>query len=166
MSRHAQPYGVDVTTTRPDRGDLFVAGQLVCGAGLLWPGRPRWALPVAVRVGGLAAVGGGAMLIVAAGRQLGRAFRAHPKPSAEAVLRTDGPYAIVRHPVYAGLLLGTTGIAVLRARPEPLFAVAALAGLLHLKAGYEEGLLRARFGAAYDAYAAQVPRLVPGIRGG
>ena len=82
------------------------------------------------------------------------------------MLRTDGPYAIVRHPVYAGLLLGTTGIAVLRARPEPLFAVAALAGLLHLKAGYEEGLLRARFGAAYDAYAARVPRLVPGIRGG
>jgi protein-S-isoprenylcysteine O-methyltransferase Ste14 len=37
--------------------------------------------------------------------------------------------------------------------------------VLHVKAGYEEGLLRARFGEAYDLYASRVPRLVPGLVG-
>jgi protein-S-isoprenylcysteine O-methyltransferase Ste14 len=154
-----------VTATRPDRGDLFVAGQLLCAIGVLWPGRARWTLPSAVRLGAMAAVVTGSLLTVAASRRLGHKLRAHPEPSAEAVLRTDGPYARVRHPIYAGLLLGTSGVAVLRARPEPLVAAGVLAGLLHLKADYEEGLLRARFGAAYEAYAARVPRFVPWTRG-
>jgi protein-S-isoprenylcysteine O-methyltransferase Ste14 len=92
---------------------------------------------------------------------LGRELRAHPAPSARAVLRTDGPYARMRHPIYAGLLLGAGGVAVLRARPEPLLSVALLAGLLNVKAAYEERLLLAQFGAAYEAYAARAPRFVP-----
>ncbi|MBD0292966.1 MAG: isoprenylcysteine carboxylmethyltransferase family protein [Jiangellaceae bacterium] len=150
-----------MTRTRPDRGDLLVAGQILCGAGLLWPGRSRWAVPAVVRLGAVGAVAAGSMVALAGARWLGRELRSHPQPSAGAVLRTDGPYAAVRHPIYAGLLLGAGGMALLRARREPLLAVAVLAGVLHVKARYEEGLLRARFGAAYDAYAAHVPRFVP-----
>jgi protein-S-isoprenylcysteine O-methyltransferase Ste14 len=101
------------------------------------------------------------VLAFAGASRLGRELRAHPKPSAEALLRTDGPYARMRHPIYAGLLLSASGVALLRARPEPLLAVAVLAGLLNVKAAFEERLLRDRFGAAYDAYAARVPRFVP-----
>jgi protein-S-isoprenylcysteine O-methyltransferase Ste14 len=128
---------------------------------VLWPGRASWALPAAVRVGALGAVAGGQLLALAGALGLGRQLRPHPQPSAKAVLRTDGVYARVRHPIYTGLLLGAGGVAVLRARREPLLAVAFLAGILQLKARYEERLLQARFGAAYDSYAAQVPRFVP-----
>jgi protein-S-isoprenylcysteine O-methyltransferase Ste14 len=62
------------------------------------------------------------------------------------------------------VLIGSAAEAVLAARPEPLLGFAALAIVLHLKAGYEESLLRAHFGEAYDTYASRVPRLVPFAR--
>lgn len=161
-----RPYGAGVKPSRPDRGDLFVAGQVLCAAGVLWPGRPRWTLPTVMRLGAPGAVAVGSLLILAAANRLGRGFRAHPEPSARAVLRTDGPYAWVRHPIYTGVLLAAGGAAFLRARPEPLLSVAVLAALLHVKARYEERLLRARFGAEYEAYASRVPRFVPWTRGG
>jgi protein-S-isoprenylcysteine O-methyltransferase Ste14 len=67
----------------------------------------------------------------------------------------------VRHPIYAAVLVASASEAVLAARPEPLLGFLGLAAVLHVKAGYEEGLLRARFGEAYDLYAQRVPRLVP-----
>jgi protein-S-isoprenylcysteine O-methyltransferase Ste14 len=141
-----------------------VAGQVLCGAGVLWPGRASWALPAVVRVGALGAVAGGQLLALAGALRLGRELRPYPQPSAQAVLRTDGLYARVRHPIYTGLSLGAAGVAVLRARPEPLLAAASLAGILQVKARYEERLLRDHFGPAYDSYAAQVPRFVPALR--
>jgi protein-S-isoprenylcysteine O-methyltransferase Ste14 len=140
-----------------------VAGQILCGAGVLWPGKSRWALPTVVRIGALGAVAGGWVLALASANWLGRELRAHPAPSARAVLRTDGPYARMRHPIYTGLLLGAGGVAVLRARPEPLLSAALLAGLLNVKAAYEERLLLARFGPAYEAYAGRAPRFVPRV---
>jgi protein-S-isoprenylcysteine O-methyltransferase Ste14 len=85
----------------------------------------------------------------------------HPAPPQHAELRTTGAYARVRHPIYAAVLVASTSEAVLAARPEPLVGLVGLALVLHVKAGYEEGLLRARFGEAYDVYAQRVPRLVP-----
>jgi protein-S-isoprenylcysteine O-methyltransferase Ste14 len=143
---------------------VLVAGQILCAAGVLWPGESKWALPAVIRVGALGALAGGSLLALAGASRLGRDLRAHPAPAAGAVLRTDGAYARVRHPIYAGLLLGASGVALLRGRPEPLFAVAVLTGLLNVKAAFEERLLHAQFGGAYEAYAARVPRFVPSVR--
>lgn len=149
-----------------DTGNLLVAAQGACLAGLAWPGRPRWSLPRAVTAGAAGLTAVGATVLAEGARELGSALRAHPAPAQAAVLRTDGVFGVVRHPLYAGVLAGATGVAVLRRRPEPLLALAALSAVLHVKAGYEEGLLRERFGSAYDDYAARVPRLlpVPGLR--
>lgn len=111
---------------------------------------------------GLAMATGSALALsglAAQGRQL--TPRVTPPPSA--TLLTSGPYAVSRHPVYAGLLLGAAGFAVLRRRPEPLAAWVALAAVLHVKTGAEERILRERF-ADYADYAARTPRLfgVPG----
>jgi protein-S-isoprenylcysteine O-methyltransferase Ste14 len=76
-------------------------------------------------------------------------------------LRTTGAYAWVRHPIYAAVLVASASEAVLAARIEPLVGLLGLAVVLHVKAGYEEGLLRARFGETYDTYAQRVPRLLP-----
>jgi protein-S-isoprenylcysteine O-methyltransferase Ste14 len=144
-----------------ERDDLLVAGQALALAGLAWPGRSRWQLPALVRTGAGASLLGGAVLAVASGARLGDSLTPRVEPPQGGSLRTDGPYAVVRHPLYLGLLGAATGVAVLRRRPEPLLSLGLLSAVLHLKAGAEERRLRARFGAAYDDYAARTPRLVP-----
>lgn len=146
---------------RPEPSDLLVAAQLASLAALAWPGRARWSLPALVRTGAGAALAGGLAVVAASGARLGEGLTPRVAPPLDAVLRTDGPYAVSRHPLYAGLLVAATGAAVLRRRPEPLAAMALLSGVLHVKAGAEERELRWRFGAAYDTYAARTPRLLP-----
>ena len=146
---------------RDVRGSALVGAQVACVAALAWPGAPRWRLSSLVRVGAGLAVVAGSAVAAAGALQLGRHLSARPAPPGDAVLRTDGAYGVVRHPIYAGLLVASTGWAVHRARPEPLVAVGLLSVVLHVKVGYEERLLRERFGAAYDTYAARVPRLLP-----
>ena len=81
-------------------------------------------------------------------------------PRAGARLQTGGVFAISRHPIYTGLLIGAAGWTAWRARREPLVAAATLAFVLHLKAVLEERRLHVRFGAAYRAYALRTPRLL------
>ncbi len=73
-----------------------------------------------------------------------------------------GPYALVRHPVYTGLAVHFAGACLATGN------VLLIAGTLLLsypafyaRARTEERLLRARFGADYEAYAREVPMLVP-----
>jgi protein-S-isoprenylcysteine O-methyltransferase Ste14 len=146
---------------RDVRGSALVGAQVVCVSALAWPGPPLWRLPLPVRAGAVLAVVAGNAFAAAGSLRLGRHLAALPAPREDAVLRTDGAYGVVRHPIYAGILVAATGGAVHRARPEPLVAVALLSAVLHVKAAYEERLLRGNFGAAYDAYAARVPRLLP-----
>ncbi len=146
---------------RPQPSDLLVAGQLASLAAIAWPGRGRWPLPAPLRAGAAVLVLAGAAVAAASGARLGPDLTPRVEPPEGAVLRTDGPYAVVRHPLYAGLLAAATGAAVLRRRAEPLAALAALSVVLHLKAGAEEARLEQRFGAAYRDYAAGTPRLVP-----
>lgn len=76
-----------------------------------------------------------------------------------------GPYRIVRHPIYTGVL--TAALATMAVRGTPL-AAAGLALLIvgyFLKGRLEERFLRAELGAeAYDAYARKTAMLVPFVR--
>jgi protein-S-isoprenylcysteine O-methyltransferase Ste14 len=76
------------------------------------------------------------------------------------VLRTDGPYAITRHPIYtglAGMLLGTALIDDL-GRAAAVFVL----GVIYFtrKARAEEELLGGVF-PEYENYRRRVPRLIP-----
>jgi protein-S-isoprenylcysteine O-methyltransferase Ste14 len=81
------------------------------------------------------------------------------------VLRTDGPYAITRHPIYTGILgmvLGTvlaTGFGLVS-----LYVLALVVIFLELKIRAEERLLSEVFPDAYEEYRRRVPQLVPGLR--
>jgi protein-S-isoprenylcysteine O-methyltransferase Ste14 len=151
---------LDLPGRSAEPADLLVLAQGLALAGLLWPGRGRWKLPRIVRGGALAvtvtgsAVGGAGLV------QLGVDVTPRVEPRDGAELRMGGVYAVSRNPVYAGLLLGGVGFAVLRRRREPLLAAAVLAGVLHLKVLVEERRLRARYGERYDHYARRTPRLI------
>ena len=80
-------------------------------------------------------------------------------------LVTSGPFRWVRHPLYSsalalwlGAALGTLNWLLLAL--WPLLLAAVLSDLPR-----EEGMLRDKFGTAYDAYAARTGRLIPRIRG-
>ena len=77
---------------------------------------------------------------------------------------TTGPYRWVRHPSYAGGLVGLLGIGVALGSAAAVLALVLvpLIGVL-LRIQYEERTLRSALGADYDAYAAHTPRLIPGI---
>jgi protein-S-isoprenylcysteine O-methyltransferase Ste14 len=72
-----------------------------------------------------------------------------------------GPYALVRHPIYAGLLLAAFAMAIARGGVAPLTGAGLLLVAWSIKARLEERLLRSELGAAYGAYAARTPMLAP-----
>lgn len=81
-------------------------------------------------------------------------------------LITTGPYAIVRHPIYAGLLLAIAGSAIAIGEWRAVLAVAfALVSFL-LKLRLEERWMQQQFGETYRSYCQRVPALIPFARAG
>src|SRR5664279_789065 len=142
------------------RSDGLVAAQFLAAAGLAWPGLVRWRLPRPVLALAVLVGAAGTALAEEGARFLGRDLTPFVEPRGQARLQTAGPYEISRNPVYAGLLAVAAAVAVLRRRPEPLVAFAALSVVLHVKVAVEERRLEDRFGVAYQEYAARTPRLV------
>lgn len=95
-------------------------------------------------------------------RTFGRALTPFPRPSDNAVLRQQGVYGIVRHPIYAGLILGAIGWALAWMSWPGLVYVVPLAIFFDRKATYEENLLRAKF-RAYGSYQKKVKKLIPWV---
>ncbi len=74
----------------------------------------------------------------------------------------DGPYSVCRHPLYLSSTLGVAGLGFLLGGAVSAAVMTALVfTILNLTAGREEAFLRQEFGAAYDGYAAKVPRILP-----
>jgi len=79
-------------------------------------------------------------------------------------LRTEGPYRIVRHPIYTGLLgLVLGGMLACGFGVWIVFLAVAVPWLLR-RVRIEDGLMADRFGASYEAYRARVPALIPWTR--
>jgi len=108
---------------------------------------------------------GSAMLGLMAVRTLGKQWSLTARVLDEHQLVQSGPFAFVRHPIYSALLglLLATGLALSTAVLTTVAALVYLAGT-YWRALREEALLRAHFGAAYDEYAARVPRLIPRLK--
>ena len=79
----------------------------------------------------------------------------------------SGPYALVRHPIYTGLIAAIAATAAAQATVTGLLGAALIAFGLWLKARVEEDFLTAELGAdAYGAYRRRVPMLVPFLPAG
>jgi len=72
-----------------------------------------------------------------------------------------GPYALVRHPIYTGLLVAFVGSALARGEWRGVLAVLIAWAALWRKLRLEERWMTERFGEQYVAYCRRVPALVP-----
>jgi protein-S-isoprenylcysteine O-methyltransferase Ste14 len=75
----------------------------------------------------------------------------------------SGPYAIVRHPIYAGLLVALAGTTIAIGQIRAILALAIIAIGLHFKARTEEKFMREQFGEEYARYEREVKSLIPWI---
>jgi protein-S-isoprenylcysteine O-methyltransferase Ste14 len=78
-------------------------------------------------------------------------------------LVTTGIYAYTRNPMYLGHLVFLTGLTLLTRSPVALALTAGLTHWFDERARTDHRRLTALFGAPYEAYAARVPRWLPGL---
>lgn len=154
-------------TTRPPwwantRGEFWVAGQVTAmGATAFAPFVPfPVSLPATGRLVGFGLMVVGALIGAWGMLALGPSLAAVPRPVSRGRLVTDGPYAFVRHPIYAGVSLAGLGWALTTRSVPTLVAALATVAYLHRKAVREEVWLRRTY-ADYGVYVGRVRRLVP-----
>jgi protein-S-isoprenylcysteine O-methyltransferase Ste14 len=98
-------------------------------------------------------------------RHLGKQLRILAGLYADHELIRTGPYAIVRHPVYASLFLMMLATGLLFARwPLLLLSIVLYIAGTEIRIHAEEGLLRERFGEEFEEYRRQVPAYLPFLR--
>jgi protein-S-isoprenylcysteine O-methyltransferase Ste14 len=121
-----------------------------------------WIAPVELRwaMFGLVLLGLG--FTWAARLHLGPLWSSTSAPTEDHRIVDTGPYGVVRHPVYAGLLLAAAATAAERGRLEAIAGALVLVAAVSLRAKLEERFLRRDLGEeSYSAYRRRVPMLVP-----
>ena len=135
---------------------LLLAALVVLPRGSLWP------VNVAVVTAAILLGAAGALIAVLGVVGLGPALTPSPIPRGNVPLVTGGVFGLVRSPIYAGLMLGGLGLALLGASAWHPAVWAGLVLLLSAKARWEERMLVAGH-PDYLAYGARVGRFVPGV---
>jgi protein-S-isoprenylcysteine O-methyltransferase Ste14 len=79
-------------------------------------------------------------------------------------LATAGPYARIRHPQYVAFVMILLGFLLQWPTLLTLAMFPILVAMYARLAVTEEAEMRQRFGAAFEAWAARTPRLVPAVR--
>jgi len=123
----------------------------------LWPAGvwPFW-IGAAITVGGL-------LFAVWARRHLGRNWSNAVTIKQGHELITTGPYALVRHPIYTGILTGFLGTAIALSQVRGFIGFVLIFLVLWAKLRMEEEWMRSQFGETYSTYVHRTAALVPYI---
>ncbi|MEP6968261.1 MAG: isoprenylcysteine carboxylmethyltransferase family protein [Pseudomonadota bacterium] len=135
---------------------LGVPAHEHAGPGRLWDvgEPPGWALF------GLAALG--LTFCWWARLHLGRLWSGSVSRKADHHIVDTGPYAIVRHPIYTGLIVAAFATGAMRGTIIALSGAALMTIGFRIKARLEERFLRRELGSeTYDSYCRRVPMLAP-----
>jgi protein-S-isoprenylcysteine O-methyltransferase Ste14 len=116
--------------------------------------------PVAAAAG-LALAVAGVALHLRARRALGPFWSGPITVRAGHAVVTSGPYALVRHPLYLGVLLLAAGTVLAHTSLATVCIALGVSVGIGLKMRAEERALVAICGEAYTRYAAEVPALIP-----
>lgn len=143
---------------------LVLLAWLVCvvlGLDARWLPEASWRSPA--RLGGLYLAWLGFAVSVAARLTLAGAFAPSAAVPADGTVVDRGPYALVRHPFYLGLLVGMVGGTVALDSLATVVALALTLPLVHVIAIKEEAQLVRELGEPYERYRDRVPRWIPWV---
>jgi protein-S-isoprenylcysteine O-methyltransferase Ste14 len=165
-ARRTESFGARALYLAP----LFAAVALMLSRRLPFAWLYLHFLPTSATIQGLSIQGFGIILVVAglgfavwARLHLGRNWSSQITLKQDHELIRSGPYGVVRHPIYSGLLVAVLGTAITIGEWRGLVALACvLLGVLR-KLGVEERWLSELFPDAYARYRREVPALVPFI---
>jgi protein-S-isoprenylcysteine O-methyltransferase Ste14 len=151
------------------RGEWYVAAQgmlllLVAVGPRTIAGLPLWSglIAKAALIIGFIFIPAGTILVIWGMRALGNSLTPLPYPKDTGVLVESGPYRIVRHPIYSGLIAASFGWGMLVHGWLTLGIAVLLFVLLDIKSRREEQWLLDRF-QGYPEYRKRVKKLVPFI---
>ena len=143
------------------RRAVWLAGVVLAAADAVWLHWTPWR-GAAVRAAGVAVFLSGVGLRLWAMRTLARAFSYDVKVVEGQELVRRGPYRVLRHPAYTGLLLWAVGYALWNPSAAGLAVLVAVTlDEVAFRVRAEEALLEAHFGEAWRRHAAATWAVVP-----
>src|SRR5215469_12077206 len=142
---------------------LLVGGVLLGWRHLPWEwlNARLWPHSLAAYCLGVALLAAGLGFAVWARMHLGRNWSGEVTVKEGHELIRTGPYRIVRHPIYTGLIAAVLGTAIVSGTARAALGVLIIAASLVLKLRREEAFMRDTFPGEYQRYSAEVPALIP-----
>jgi len=128
---------------------------------LRWLYLPLWPQGIGPFWLGAALTLAGILFAVWAREHLGRNWSRSVTIKQGHELIVTGPYAVVRHPIYTGILAGFLGMAIAISQVRGFIAFALIFLAFWLKLSMEEQWMRSQFGETYAVYARHTAALVP-----
>jgi protein-S-isoprenylcysteine O-methyltransferase Ste14 len=129
---------------------------------LMFSGRSEASIAMLLALSGCVLAVAGAALVLRSRAELGPAWSFVPKADQVTGLVTTGPYRLVRHPIYLGLVVLSLGQAL--AFGSWLGCLIVLVGIIPTfawRARAEETLLSRTFGERYALYCRQTKMIIP-----
>jgi len=152
------------------RGEWYVVAQMFLFALVILgprslPGWADWAQPLATigTILGILFMLGGSAISVGGVLKLGPNLTPLPYPKDSSNLIESGPYAIVRHPIYSGLIIDAMGWALWTHGWLTIAYALILFGFFDIKSRLEEAWLLEKFGPEYAEYQSRVHKLIPWV---
>lgn len=156
---------VEALHSRVIQGLLGGAGGLLLVAQHALPLGPLdarlWPRTQVTRILAVGLVAAGLGFAVWARAVLGRNWSGRVTLKEDHELVEAGPYALVRNPIYTGILTALSGVVALLGQPRGLLGLAAFAATFVYKVRVEESFLEAEFGERFLDYRRRVKSLIP-----
>lgn len=149
-----------LTRLAPIAGYVLV---FVPALGVGWLGQRFIADAFPIRLIGVFVCVAGLAFAAWARRTIGRNWSGNVTLKKDHELVQSGPYALVRHPIYTGLLVGILGVGIVLGEWRGLLAFGVTALGFANKIRAEEGLMMQQFPDRYPEYCARVKRIIPFI---
>ena len=125
-------------------------------------GNAEGAVPLLLALSGCLLAVAGAALVLRSRAELGDAWSFVPTADQRTGLVTTGPYRLVRHPIYLGLILLATGEALaFSSWPALMVVLSGIVPTLAWRARAEEKLLSRAFGECYAVYRQRTKMIIP-----